>query len=302
MRPFRFGLSVHDVTSRAEFVDLARRAEADGFSSLLIADHLGSLSPMVAAGVAAAETEHIRVGPHVLNNDFRHPAFLAQQAATLDLLTDGRLELGIGAGHAKAEYDAAGWAFDPGGTRVGRLEESVGVLRRLFAGETVTSHGEHYTITEHTLEPLPPQGAALPILIGGNGDRILTMAARSADIIGLTGFSHDGEHFDLRYFTDEGLANRVALVREAAGDRFADIELNMLIQRVMITDDPEGAIAALGPDADPEVLLGSAFYVIGTHDEVVSEFRRLRERHGISYFVTFEGRCDGFAHVMAELM
>ncbi len=303
MRPFRFGLSVHDPVSRADFVDTARKAEDDGYSTLLTADHLGAISPMVAAGLAAEATDHIRVGPHTINNDFRHPAFLAQQAATVDLLTDGRLELGIGAGHAREEYAAAGWQFDRGATRVARLAESLGILRRLFSGETVTVAGEHYDVTDLALQPLPPQGADLPILVGGNGDRLLEVAACHADIVGLTGLTWTAGGVDFRYFNEDGLADRVALLREKAGDRFDRIELNMLIQRVMITDDPEAAVAGVAADAlQAQRILESPFFAVGTREDVVDHFRYLRERHGISYFVTFAGRCAGFADVMAQLL
>ena len=152
---------------------------------LSIADHLGIIDPFVGCAVATEVTESLRVGTQVLNIDFHHVALLARSAATLDLASDGRLELGIGAGHMKPEYDEAAIAFDRPGRRVDRMVETIDMLRRLFGGEEVTFEGVERQLHRHTLSPLPPQGAGLPILVGGNGDRVLEVAATKADIVGL---------------------------------------------------------------------------------------------------------------------
>jgi len=156
MRPFRFGVNVRTTGSSAEWADKARRVEALGYAVLLVPDHLSELlAPMPGLTAAAAATTRLRVGTAVLNNDFRHPVLVAREAATVDVLSDGRLELGLGAGHMQSEYEQAGLGFDPGATRVDRLAESVTLIKRLLEGETVTFAGQHYRVTGHTIHPRP---------------------------------------------------------------------------------------------------------------------------------------------------
>src|SRR5437762_1258584 len=190
MRPFRFGINVRTAASQAEWADKARKVEALGYAVLLVPDHLADLlAPFPALAAAAAATTRLRVGTAVLNNDFRHPALLAREAATLDVLSDGRLELGLGAGHMQAEYEQAGLVFDSGGTRIERLAEAVVIVKRLLEGKPVTFAGRHYRVTDHTIHPRPVQRPRPPIFIGGHAPRLLTMAAREADIVGLTGIA-----------------------------------------------------------------------------------------------------------------
>src|SRR5438445_5705797 len=180
MKPFRFGVIVRSAGSRAEWVDQARKLEDLGYSSLTVPDHLAeTFAPMPALVSAAAATKTIRAGTTVLNNDFRHPVLVAREAATVDLLTDGRLELGLGAGHMKHEYDQAGLTFDPPAVRVARMTESAEIIRRLLSGEEVTFHGQHYHVEQHRSYPVPAH--RVPLLIGGNGRGVLRCAARLAD-------------------------------------------------------------------------------------------------------------------------
>jgi probable F420-dependent oxidoreductase len=228
-RPFRFGVSVRRAENRREWQEAARRAEALGYSSFLVPDHLVDILPPLVPLVSAAEaTERLRVGTFVLNNDLRHPALVARDAAAIDLLSDGRFELGLGAGHMESEYEEIGVRFDPGRVRVERLGESVAIIKKLLAGEEVTFAGMHYTLRGHRIHPSPVQKPRPPILIGGNSRPLLTLAAREADIVSFLGFSHKrgGRDFNLRAFTDAGTEERVAIVREAAGDRFPPLELN----------------------------------------------------------------------------
>src|SRR6266566_1163124 len=200
MKPFRFGVNVGRVRARAEWAETARKIEHLGYSVLTVPDHLADLfAPMPAVLSAAEATKHLRVGTNVLNNDFRHPVLVAREAATVDLLTDGRLELGLGAGYVKSEYEQVGLRFDLGGARVERLAEAVVIVRRLLTGERVTFAGRHYRVTDHTVYPLPVQQPHPPILIGGNGPQLLTLAAKEADIISLTGitFRRGGTEPDL---------------------------------------------------------------------------------------------------------
>src|SRR5207253_1770645 len=244
MRPFRFGINVRTAASQAEWADKARKVEALGYAVLLVPDHLADLlAPFPALAAAAAATTRLRVGTAVLNNDFRHPALLAREAATLDVLSDGRLELGLGAGHMQSEYEQAGLAFDPGALRVERLGEAVVIAKRLLEGESVTFAGRHYRVTNHTIHPLPVQRPRPPIFIGGSAPRLLALAAKEADIVGLTGiaFRRSGAVRDVSDWKAAVVDERVRLVREVAGDRFDCIELNALVQRVVVTDDRRNA-------------------------------------------------------------
>ena len=207
-RPFRFGVNVWGAGSRGEWIDKARKIEALGYSVLTMPDHLGEFfAPLPALMSAAAATTHLRVGTNVLNNDFRHPVIVAREAATADVLTDGRLQLGLGAGHMKSEYDEAGLPFDAGATRVERLAEAVTIVKGLLAGEAITFTGRHYRVTGHKIHPLPIQRPHPPILIGGNGRRLLALAAKEADIVGLSGitFRSGGVERDLSGWRTAGV-------------------------------------------------------------------------------------------------
>jgi probable F420-dependent oxidoreductase len=305
VRDFRFGVSILAAGDRAEWRAKARRAEALGFDVLLVADHLADLVPPLTALCTAAEaTERLRVGTFVVNNDFRHPVLLAREAATVDLLTDGRLELGLGAGHMKHEYDEAGLRFEHAAVRVARLAESVEIVRGLLDGEEVTFVGEHYTVRGHRSFPAPAQ-THVPLLVGGNGDRVLSIAARRADIVGFTGFSQVEGTRDVRlsHFTSAGLDAKVAHVRAAAGDRFADLELNVLVQHVAATNDPRDALQRFVGDMPYSVddALDSPFLLAGTHDQMAAALRERRERFGISYYVVFERAMADFAPVIERL-
>jgi probable F420-dependent oxidoreductase len=288
LRPFRFGLQVARAESRRGWQDEARRAEDLGFDTIVVPDHIADdlLSPMVALATMAEATTSLRVGTFVLNNDFRHPALLAREAATIDLLTDGRLELGLGAGHAAPEYAEIGLEFDSARVRVARLAESVQLLRRLFDGEEVTFAGTHYQVVEHRLAP--PRRPAL--LVGGNGDRVLALGARYADIVGFTGTGRvrpDGQNHEIEWEPGQ-IDAKVAVVREAAGARIADLELNALVQYVEITPDRRAGAERLAAriEVDTEILLAAPYLLIGTVDEIVEQLHRARERWGFSYYVT----------------
>ena len=307
MRPFRFGVSVRSTGSRAELVDTARKLEDLGYSVLAVPDHLTDLlAPMPALVGAAAATRRLRVATMVLNNDFRHPIFVAREAATVDLLSDGRLELGLGAGHMKAEYDQAGLSFDPGPIRVERLGEAVVIVKRLLEGGSVSFAGRHYRVTDHTIHPLPVQRPRPPVFIGGSAPRLLALAAREADIVGLTGiaFRRGGAVRDVSDWNAAVVDERVRLVREAAGERYERIELNALVQRVVVTDDRRKAAEELArrwEQLNPEEILESPYVLIGSIEEIVETLRVRRERWSISYVIIFEPYIDAFAPVVARL-
>ena len=241
MRPFRFGVSIWHVHSRADLVEKARKIEALGYATLTFPDHLTDrIAPIPGLVIAAEATKQLRVGTNVLNNDLRHPVLVAREAAAVDLLTDGRFELGLGAGSIRSEYEQVGVEFDRGAVRVERLTEAVTVIKGLLRGGQVTFAGHHYRVTGHTIAPLPVQKPP-PILIGGNGTRLLTLAAREADIVGLSGITFRAGGAappDLSGWLVSDVDERIRLIREVAGEEhFARIELNALVQRVIVTDD-----------------------------------------------------------------
>jgi probable F420-dependent oxidoreductase len=309
MQPFRFGVNVRHAKSRAEWRETARKIEDLGYATLTLPDHLTELiAPMPALVSAAEATTTLRVGTNVLNNDLRHPVLVAREAAAVDLLTDGRLQLGLGAGSIQGEYEQAGLNFDRGRTRVERLAEAVTIIKGLLKGEKVTFSGRHYHVTGHTIGPLPVQRPYPPILIGGNGRLLLTLAAREADIVGLSGltFRKGGAvPPDLSEWKVSSLDERVQLVREIAGEeRYARLEINALVQCVIVTDDRRGAAEELTSrwtQLTPDEILQSPYVLIGSVDQMVEDIQARRKRWGISYYVVHEPYLDDFAPVVARL-
>jgi probable F420-dependent oxidoreductase len=307
MRPFRFGVNARTAGPAAAWIALARRLEELGYATVNLPDHLTDrAAPLTALAAAAAATTRLRVGTLVLNNDFRHPVLLAREAATLDWLSDGRLELGLGAGYVKAEYDEAGLRFDRGGVRVERLAEAVAIVTGLLAGDTVTFTGRHYEVTKHTIFPRPAQRPRPPILIGGNGPQLLTLAAREADIVGLSGitFTQGGVGRDFSGFRAAGVDERLRLVREVAGVRHERLELSALIQRVIVTTDRRGTAAELArrwSELSVDEILESPFVLLGTTNEIVDQLVARRLRWGISYYVVFDDAVDAFAPIVDRL-
>jgi len=307
MKPFRFGINARDAGSRAEWQDKARRVEDLGYSALMVPDHLAAmLAPIPAAVSAAAATTSLRVGTNVLNNIFRHPVLVAREAATADLLSDGRFELGLGAGHMRSENDQAGLPFERGRVRVERLAEAVTIIKALLAGAEVTFAGQHYRVTGHTIHPRPVQRPHPPIIIGGNGPQLLALAAKEADIVGFTGitFVRGGTELDLSAWRTAVTDERVRLVREAAGARVDRLELSALIQRVLVTEHRGQAAEELQKNwkqLSVEEILEAPFVLIGTVDEMVEALHARRERWGFSYFVTFEQYLETLAPVVARL-
>ena len=307
MKPFRFGINMRDASSRAEWQDKARKVEALGYAVLLVPDHLAAMLATIPAVMSAADaTTRLRIGTNVLNNDLRHPVLLAREAATMDLLTDGRLELGLGAGYMRIEYDQAGLRFDRGGIRVERLAESVSIIKDLLGGAEVTFVGQHYRVTSHKIYPLPVQRPRPPIIIGGNGPRLLALAAREADTVNLTGitFTRGGTTLDMSGWKVAGVDERLRVIRDAAGGRFGALELSAQVQRVIVTDRPREAAEELQKtwkQISVDEILAAPFVLIGTVDEMVEALQARRDRWGISYFVTFEPFLDALAPVVARL-
>ncbi|ART71008.1 F420-dependent oxidoreductase [Mycobacterium dioxanotrophicus] len=307
-RPMRFGL--HTALPRGrDFTEFAVGVEQSGFDVLTIPDHLvASMSPFVSAATACAVTSSLHTGTLVLNNDLRHPVDTARETASLAALSGGRFELGLGAGHMRSEYDAAGLKFDPGATRVDRLIESVEVIRPLLAGAAVDVDGAHYCVRADAGQLVAPPGVDVPLLIGGNGTRVLQLAGRAADIAGLAGFSHshDATEVRLTHFDPTGLLDRIGVVRDAAGDRFDAVELNALLQFVVHTADPAPTAAELaGPFGVPaDLLLESPFVLLGSYEQMAEALADRQRRFGISYWTVFDawpGRESALGH-LAEVI
>lgn len=305
MKTFRFGVNVGPSRSRADWVEKVRKLEDLGYATLTVPDHLSDFfAPMPALISAAEATKSIRVGTNVLNNDFRHPVLVAREAATVDLLTQGRLQLGLGAGHMQSEYEQAGFDFDAGGMRVDRLAEAVTIIKGLLKGEQVAFAGRHYRVTGHTIFPLPVQRPHPPMLIGGNGRRLLTLAAREADIVGFSGitFRRGGAIPDISGWRVSEIDKRMQLA--LADDRYARLELNALVQRVVVTEYRRKAaeeLASRWTQLTPDEILESPYVLIGTVDQMIEDLQVRRKRWVISYYVVFEPYVDAFAPVVARL-
>jgi probable F420-dependent oxidoreductase len=304
-RPFRFGGCALSAASSAEWAERARRTEALGYATFVIPDHFGpSFAPIPALIAAALATTSLRVCCGVFDNDFRHPAALAKEAATLDVLSGGRFEFGLGAGYNKAgDYDATGIPFDPPNVRVERLEEAVLLLKRLWGEEPVTFSGHHYQVQNLKGFPRPVQRPHPPIYLGAGGKRLLSFAAREADIVGLIAQALPGGGLDIAADSDQVLAQKVEWVREAAGERIGQIELALLLFDVEVTANRSASAeeAARPRGLTSEQVLASPYFQVGSVDTIADNLWSLRERFGISYFCVFPHDVDEFAPVVAKL-
>ena len=305
-RPFRFGVTVPIVATGPAWAERARLIERLGYATLQVPDHFREqLAPVPALTAAALATTRLRVGALVFCNDFRHPVVLAKEAATLDVLSGGRFELGLGAGWLRAEYEQAGIPFDAPGTRVDRLVESIAIVKGLLGGEAVTFKGRHYTIAGLEGRPRPVQQPHPPLVIGGGGRRMLTLAAREASIVSLVpGARRDGGGLDRADFSEAATRQKLSWVREAAGDRLASLELHTLIQAVVVTADHADAVnqlAARFSGLARDVILDSPYVLLGTVDEICATLRRRRDEYGISYVTVFDRDAEAFAPAVAHL-
>jgi len=313
VRAFRFGVFGENARTPAALLDTARRAEDSGYSTFLIRDHFieepfgHQLAPLTALATVAGATSRLRIGSLVLSNDYRHPVVLAKEIATLDVLSGGRVELGLGAGFSKAEYDAAGLQFDPPGVRVDRLEESIRVLKGLFGAGPLTFSGKHYVITSLDSYPKPVQRPHPPILIGAAGKRMLSIAAREADIIGFQTVSTAGGAMadDPSGRLASTVSERVEQVRRVAGERFGEIELSM-VATVVLAEDRRPAAERFARERGWERISGEQVLempsvFIGSIDHIVDEMRARRERYGVSYYVVLDRAMQTVAPIVARL-
>lgn len=286
-RPFRFGVTARWAGSGDEWAAIARRAEALGYDTLLMPDHLGAqLSPFGALTAAALATTRLRVGPFVLANDYRHPLLVAREAATLDVLSGGRLELGLGAGWNRRDYRNLGMSYDRPGLRVDRLVEAVDLIDRLFAGEAVDHDGPHYRLAAARLSPVPVQRPRPPLLIGGGGPRMLRLAARRADIVALQPQMDPRGRPIIRQATEGATAAKVALVRDAAGARFDRLELNVIVADAGLVGSGRPPLESLSVAARRALvgMIGTPYVMYGTVGSLRDLLLRRRDALGITYY------------------
>jgi probable F420-dependent oxidoreductase len=306
-RKFRFGVQSGGATSPREWRERARKVEALGYSSLFMPDHFVDtpFAPMVGISTAAEATESLRIGTMVLGNDYKHPAVVAKEFATLDLLSDGRIEAGIGAGWMRVDYEALGLEYDRPGVRIDRLEEALAVVKGAWGPEPFSFDGKHYTIKDYDGIPKPVQQPHPPIFVGGGGRKLLTLAAREADIIGFTPAARAGEITtdQARETLPAPWAEKFDWVREAAGERFDDLELQIRYFFAAITDDRRGlaeaAAPAFGITADEALESGVA--LVGTVDECCDLLIQRREEWGVSYVAVGDNEYEAFAPVVSRL-
>lgn len=306
-RPFRFGVQVNATGSRSEWTELARRVEAAGYSTMTMPDHFSDqLAPVPALQCAADATTTLRLGALVYDNDYKHPVVLAKELATMDVLSDGRVEIGLGAGWMVSDYEQSGIPYDPPGVRVSRFVEGLAVIKGALGPEPFSFRGEHYTVTQYDGRPKPVQTPP-PILIGGGGPRVLRFAAREADIVGinatLTSGAVDQSTFDS--MTADAVDEKVALVRATAEDagRGEAIEMNIRAFMVMVTDDEASAYETLAAftGAPVEVIRDSPFALVGPPAKLIDDLQARRDRWGFSYVIVGQDDIDGFAPVVAAL-
>ena len=305
MHPFRFAVHTGGGELLDDWAGFARRAESLGYAALYVTDHLGrGLSPIAAMAAASAATSTIRIGSYVFANDFRHPLILAREAATIDRLSAGRLELGLGAGWMRSDYRQLGMPYDRPGLRIDRLQESFRLIRRLLIGEEVTHAGRFYRLDRARAWPAPIQRPHPPIMLAGGGPRLLRFAAREAQIIGFAPQMTVTGRPMLRLATESALASRVELVRAAAGTRFDDLELNVFVADAGIIGSGQAlgaSAAALAKSAGPAAIGGSPYLLYGTVAQLRDAMLRRRERSAVSSYGIPARAMEAFAPLVAEL-
>jgi probable F420-dependent oxidoreductase len=307
MRDIRFGLQLRRAPDAAAFIEQVREAERLGYDVVTLPDHFNDqFAPMPALAVAAASTRRIRVGALVFCNDFKHPAVLAKELATLDLLSDGRVEVGLGAGWLAGDYEASGIPYDEPKLRVERFEEGVRIIKALLRGEEpVTFEGRHYQVRELSATPRPVQRPHPPIYIGGGGPRMLAIAGREADIAGVHADLRRGRFDEVTMATlgPDSVEGKVARVREAAGKRFDRLELALVALFVRVTAERERAMGEMAAEYEMpvEVLRDMPQALVGTADAIARQIETQRERWGVTYYTVSHEHMASFAEVIGLL-
>ena len=307
--PFRFGvLAMRPASTRVEWLERGRRAEGQGFGTFQVSDHFdrSPAAPLLTLAAVAQSTATIGLGTLVLDNDFRHPAVLAKELATLDVLCDGRLEVGLGAGWMSADYAVSGIPFEPAGRRIDKLAETLAILSAVLSGpDPVTSTGKHYAVRE--LRSIPAPRRRPPLLVGGGRPRVLALAARTADVVSVNFDVSEGRVGPraTRSASAGATDEKLGWIRAAAADRPTQPELHLVAYWSQVTDRPEEAaaarIAALGLPVTPAELLASPHCLIGPHAALVERLLELRERWGFSYVTVYDSDAESLAPVVGDL-
>jgi probable F420-dependent oxidoreductase len=303
-RTLRFSTQSGGQPTGAEWLARAKRLEAIGYETLSMPDHMvgGAWSNMPALGAAAAVTTKLRLGNLVLDNDFRNPVVLAREFATLDVISGGRVEIGLGAGWLDRDYQGTGIPFDRGRVRVARLAEAVTLMKRLFTEDQVTFEGTYYRTEKSECRPRTVQQPCPPILIAAGGPQILALAGREADIVAVIPPSAGVRPPAPGDVAAAGVRRQIEIVREAAGSRFDQIELSCLLD-VTLTDARDKTIAEMAKktEVDPAVIGSSVYRGIGTLDEVREHIVRVRRETGITYFCLRGPHVEELAPVIKDL-
>jgi probable F420-dependent oxidoreductase len=305
-RGFRFGVQVSKETTAKGWAELARRSEAAGYDVLTMPDHFtDQLAPVPALMAAADATTTLRVGALVFDNDYKHPVILAKELATLDLLSDGRTEIGLGAGWMISDYEEAGIQYDSPKVRIDRFIEGMAIIRGVMKDGPFSFAGEHYTITNYEGFPKPVQAPCPPVLIGGGGKRVLTYAAREADIIGINGTLTAGVVGPeaLATMTAEAVDEKVAIVAAAGAHRLNDIEMNIRTFFVKVTDDRAGMVERISSmfQVPADMINNSPFALIGSVESCIEQLLERREKWGFSYTIVGAENIDECAPIVAAL-
>lgn len=303
-RSFRLAMQMTSAPSGAAWLDLARRFEDEGYDTLSMPDHLGpQFAPVPALASIAAVTDRVKLSMFVLANDFRNPAVLAKEITSLDVISGGRVELGLGAGWSAAEYAAQGVPFDKPSVRIERLAEAITILRRAFAGERFSHAGPHYEITDLDVLPRPVQ-ARIPFVLGGGAKKMLSLAGREGDIVGIATNNslRTKEVGGSTGLAEDVVAEQISWVRDAAGARISDIELNIRVLGVAVRPTREAGAEALAPElGDPEMLLRSPFVFVGPVEAIHEQMLRVRETLGVTYYTVSQRHADQLTPLVARL-
>ena len=304
MRPFRFVLQASGPPRGKDWPSFARRVESLGYDALYMPDHLGrQLSPIAALATAAASTDRLRVGAFVFAIDYRHPLMLAREMATIDRLSNGRLDVGLGAGWHTGDYRQLGIPYERPGVRIDRLAEAVPIIKRLLAGETVDFEGRHYQLRGARIAPLPVQRPGPPLVIGGGGPRLLRLAAREADVVGLLPqFTSAGRPM-LSQATMAETARKVAIVREAAGSRFDALDINVLVADAGLIGGGQplapslvAAVKRLGAS-----IVETPYVLYGTLPQLATLLEGRREKYAINHYAIHAPAMEAMAPLVEAL-
>ena len=315
-RPFRFAVQSYSATSAQDWREQAQRAEALGYETFHTADHhigpgpaldptnhgVQDFAAVPAIAAAAAATTTINVGCRVFCADYRNPVVFAKELATLDVLSDGRLEIGLGCGWLENEYDAIGIPFDRAGVRIDRMVETLGVIRAHFNDGVLDITGEHVHAVGFEGVPKPTRVGGPPIMVGGGSKRILGVAGREADIVSLNFDNSSGAlgASSVRSGAAEQTEEKLGWIRDGAGARFGDLELEIAAYFAVVTDDPETARATLAArfDTDPALLVDHPHALIGSVEQICDLLVERRERFGISYVTLSNRTFEAFSPVV----